>query len=94
MAVESVRLSNADVQDFAQRLQAWGTALPSKDRALLQMLLSHTEDDASEADVQGYAMDSIEAATMAALGPKVKSGVVALQPIAWVQLGPAWVQKG
>ena len=93
MAVESVNISTADVQDFAQRLQSWGATLPGKDRALLQMLLSQTEG-LSEPEVQGYAMPSIEAATMAALGPKVKSGVVARQPVAWVQLGPAWVQSG
>ena len=94
MAEETIVISNADVQDFAQRLQAWGHALPGKDRALLQMLLSNTEGlTAGEPDVQGYAIPSIEAATIAALGPMVKSGVVAKQPVAWIMLGPAWVQS-
>ncbi len=86
---ESVQISEADVKDFAQRLQTWGHILPPKDRALLQMLLTRSEGGA---EVAGYSMDSIESATMGALGPMVKSGVMARVPRAWIQLGDPWVQ--
>jgi hypothetical protein len=88
---EPVSITNADVQDFAQRLQSWGAMLPSKDRALLQLLMARAQGT-GEGDVEAYSIPSIEAATMSALGPMVKSGMTARQPRAWVELGPAWVE--
>ena len=90
---ESVQLSGDDVQGFAQRLQAWGQTLAGKDRALLQLLMARAGNAAGEPDVQGYSIDSVEAATVSALGPMVKSGMVARTPRAWIQMGPAWVQS-
>src|SRR5438105_15156856 len=90
---ESVQISNADLQDFAQRIQSWGNSLPGKDGALLGLLMARAEGSTSQADVQGYSIESIEGATMSALGPMVRSGLVARQPRAWVQMGPAWVES-
>jgi hypothetical protein len=90
---ESVQISNEDLQDFAQRLHTWGNLLPSKDRALLQLLMARAGSSSGEPEVQGYSVESIEAATMSALGPMVKSGLVARTPRAWVQMGTPWVQS-
>jgi hypothetical protein len=88
-----VEISNQDLQDFAQRLQNWGNTLPGKDRALLQLLMARAGTSTGEAEVQGYSIESIEAATVSALGPMVKSGLVARTPRAWVQMGTPWVQS-
>jgi hypothetical protein len=97
----SHELSEGDVSDFAQRLQAWGNGLEPKDRALLGMLVARAQNAAGDVDVQGYTIGSVEDGTRDALGPMLRSGVQAWWPFPWSNWGDVifptppeiWVQN-
>ena len=89
----SEQIGEEDLQQFSEKIEAWGRGLPPKDRALLQLLLARAQG----ADVSGYmapgglGLPSIGQASTAALQPLIRGGLQA-RVRGWVEAGDPWVQ--
>jgi hypothetical protein len=89
---EPERITEAEVQAFAQKLEEWGSQLPEGEQALLRMLVSAAEGTAPE-DVAGYMLNlSIGGAASASLTRLIGAGDI--KTTAWgEENGPDWINS-
>jgi hypothetical protein len=78
--------AEADVQEFAQKLERWGEQLPPKEQALLLLMLGRAHA-AADADVRGFGLTSVGDATRELLDPLVGGGATQMRPSVWLEVG-------
>jgi hypothetical protein len=76
----------ADVQEFAKKLERWGEQLPNKEQTLLRLMLGRAHA-AADADVSGFSLTSVGDATRELLDPLVGGGATQMRPSVWVEVG-------
>jgi hypothetical protein len=69
-------LTEADIDSFVEKLEAWGNGLTEAEQGMLHLLLARAEAGAADSEVEGFGFGTIAAPGAGFGGPSIPSPAI------------------